>query len=268
MKYVLSLLLLLSLPVQAGPKLYVFDCGLIKLESLELFNLKPADSPVREMVVPCFLVEHAKGRLLFDGGLPRHVADSAEPVAIEGGSLVYDRWILDQLADMGLVAGDIDFAAYSHLHFDHAGAANSFVDSTVLMQQREWDAAFTQEQGFIDVSLVEGLKQADVRFVDGDHDVFGDGTVQLILAPGHTPGHQLLLLELESRGKILLSGDLYHTQASRKLRRVPTFNSDEQQTYASMDRIEALLKETGATLWIEHDKSLFDTLKKAPDYYD
>jgi len=92
--------------------------------------------------------------------------------------------------------------------------------------------------------------------------------VKLIYTPGHTPGHQVLLITLENTGPVLLSGDLYHTCANRSLRRAPTFNYDAQQTLESMEMIEQLLVATGATLWIEHDKALADTLKKAPQYYD
>lgn len=117
-------------------------------------------------------------------------------------------------------------------------------------------------------SLVAGLKDAKVKFVDGDHDVFGDSSVQLLFTPGHTPGHQLLMIRLEKTGTILISGDLYHTRANRDLRRVAGFNADAGQTHESMDRVEALLEETGATLWIGHDKRLADSLKRAPQYYD
>jgi N-acyl homoserine lactone hydrolase len=268
MKYLLSVVLLISLQVQAGPKLYVFDCGLIELGDLKMFNLAAEESPVRQLFVPCYLVEHPRGRLLFDGGLPKTVADSPGAVAIEGGSLVYDRWIVDQLAEMGLSPADIDLAAYSHLHFDHAGAANHFVESEVLMQRAEWDAAFSDNATFVDTALFDGLKKARITLIEGDHDVFGDGTVRLLFAPGHTPGHQLLMLRLEHTGPVLISGDLYHTRANRKLRRVPTFNDDVEQTLQSMEQVEALLSETGANLWIAHDKALAESLNKAPRFYD
>ena len=268
MKYLPIALLLFSIQLQAGPRLYVFDCGMINLDNLEMFGLSAEESPVRQMFVPCYLVEHPNGRLLFEGGLPKNVADSEEPVAIDGGSLVYDRWIVDQLASMDLATSDIDYATYSHLHFDHAGAANYFLDSEVLMQRREWDAAFGENASFIDTSLFDELAQIDVTMIDGDHDVFGDGSVQLILVPGHTPGHQLLVVDLENTGPIVISGDLYHTRANRDLRRVPTFNNNAQQTHESMDSVEALIKDRNATLWIEHDKALADGLRKAPQYYD
>ena len=86
-----------------------------------------------------------------------------------------------------------------------------------------------------------------------DHDVFGDGRVRIISAPGHTPGHQVLYVDLEEEGPVILSGDLYHFRASHMGRRVPTFNFDSATTVASMDRVDALLAELGAELWIEHD---------------
>jgi N-acyl homoserine lactone hydrolase len=268
MKYLAGVLIFISSHVFAGPKLYVFDCGLLNLESLEMFNLTQSESSVRQMFVPCYLIEHENGRLLWDGGLPKSVADVEGPVSIDGGSMVYKRWIVDQLADMDISQSDVTHVAYSHLHFDHAGAANFFVESNVIMQRKEWDAAFGGESEFIDTSLFDGLKGAKLSFIDGDYDVFGDGSVKLIYSPGHTPGHQVLLIALENTGQVLLSGDLYHTKANRSLRRAPTFNNDAEQTLKSMTKVEELLAKNGATLWREHDKDLADTLKMAPQFYD
>lgn len=267
-RYLILSLLLFAQSATADLKLFVFDCGQASMDSMEIFGLTAQETDVRELFVPCYLVQHTKGMLLWDGGLPKAIADADGTVASDGSSMRYERWIVDQLADMDITPADIDYAAYSHLHFDHAGAANFFLDSTALMQRTEWEGAFGGGAAFIDTTLFDGLKSADVTLLDGDHDVFGDGSVTLIYAPGHTPGHQVLLLELPNTGKILLSGDLYHTRANRKLRRVPTFNYDAKQTMASMKKVETLLETRGATLWIEHDMALARTLKKAPAYYD
>jgi len=104
--------------------------------------------------------------------------------------------------------------------------------------------------------------------IRGDHDVFGDGRVRIISTPGHTPGHQSLFVELSRTGPVILSGDLYHFALSRRDRRVPSFNYDLDSTLASMDLLENLAQETGAVLWIEHELALFETLRKAPAYYD
>lgn len=269
MKRALLFSLLFSIEaVATEPRLYVFDCGLISMKSLQMFNLQDHESSVRQFSVPCYMVEHKQGRLFFDGGLPEKYVDPGNRSGEGGVSMSYDRWIIDQLEDMSLKIADIDYAAFSHLHFDHAGAANAFSGSHVLMQIREWEAATQVGGGFIDPSLISELSEEDLSFIDGDYDVFGDGSVRLIFTPGHTPGHQLLLVDLANTGAVLLSGDLYHTQANRRLRRAPLFNVDAEQTYESMDRVEELLRDSGATLWIGHDKALTDSLKKAPQFYD
>ena len=202
-----TVLLVFAAGASAAPRLYVFDCGVLNLTDADIpqFNLSPDETPVRDLFVPCYLIEHEDGRLLWDGGLPLSVAEADGPVPVGAGSMSYERSVVDQLADMDLTPADIDYAAYSHLHFDHAGVANVFIESNVLMQQTEWDGAFASDQAYIDTSLFDGLKEAKVTMLTGDHDVFGDGSVKIIYAPGHTPGHQVLLVELENTGPVLLS---------------------------------------------------------------
>ena len=103
---------------------------------------------------------------------------------------------------------------------------------------------------------------------DDEHDVFGDGSVIIKLAPGHTPGHQVLYLRLPRTGSVLLSGDLYHFPEARALNRVTIFDFDQAQTAVSREAIEAFLTKTGAQLWIQHDDIGNSRLKKAPDYYE
>jgi glyoxylase-like metal-dependent hydrolase (beta-lactamase superfamily II) len=98
--------------------------------------------------------------------------------------------------------------------------------------------------------------------------VFGDGTVVIKTAPGHTPGHQMLFLKLKKFGPLLLMGDLYHFPEEKTLDRVPTFDFDAAMTRATRKKVEAFVKETGATAWIQHDPATYAPLKKAPQYYD
>lgn len=253
-------------------KLYVFDCGAIRFDDVASFGLSNQETPVRELFVPCYLIEHGSGddvrRLLFDAGLPPDIAGQGEVEPEPGMRLAYARSLEDQLSDLGLAPADVELVAFSHLHFDHVGSANLFAASTLLIQAPDFEAGFDDpDPRLFPMPLYAALKESPRVLLNGDHDVFGDGRVRLISAPGHTPGHQTLLLDLEETGPVLLSGDLYHFRESRALRRVPVFNSDADQTLASMTRIEALLEAEGATLWIEHDKTLADTLRKAPAFY-
>jgi glyoxylase-like metal-dependent hydrolase (beta-lactamase superfamily II) len=98
--------------------------------------------------------------------------------------------------------------------------------------------------------------------------VFGDGSVMIVATPGHTPGHQSLLVRLPKTGAVLLSGDAVHFKDNWDNRRVPAPNADKEQTLASMQRMSDLLVKNHAQLWINHDKSQSEQQKHAPDYYD
>lgn len=267
-----SLMLSLTPGIASADKnvrLYVFDCGLIGAADISMFNLSNQETPVRELFVPCYLIEHPQGRMIWDAGLPLAMAGAGRVEEPGGVYMTYDRSLVDQLADMSLTPADIDLVAFSHMHYDHVGAANAFTDSTLLIQEPEYEAAFVNVTNPVfQPDLYMDLKDSSMNKLTGDHDVFGDGSVMIISAPGHTPGHQVLLLRLANTGPLLLSGDLYHFQMSRKLRRAPTFNTDAEETFRSMDKVEALIEAEGATLWIEHEKALADTLDMAPAYYD
>ena len=253
---------------EASLRLYVFDCGRIALDSLERFSIEDDETDVRELAVPCYVVEHPEGRMLWDGGLP---SAYTEPPA-DRPNVRLETPLADQLAalDLGFDLTSLDYVAFSHMHYDHVGVANEVTGATWLVQRPEHEAMFgPQAEGSpAEPALYEGLRDAETVLLDGDHDVFGDGRVRILFAPGHTPGHQALFLDLEATGPLVLSGDLYHFRLSREDRRVPTFNVDEALTLASMDTIEAFVAEAGATFWIEHDLALFETLDKAPRFYE
>jgi N-acyl homoserine lactone hydrolase len=254
----------------AGPKLYVFDCGYIATTDISSFGLKNEDTDVRELFVPCYMIEHENGRLLWDAGLPLNLAGKGDVAVDAHTKMSYSVSLLDQLSELKLKPEDFGYLALSHMHFDHVGAAQEFADATLLIQKTEFDAAFVNkdENPYFDPSLYMQLEANKRVILEGDYDVFGDGSVMIYGAPGHTPGHQVLLVKLENTGPIMLSGDLYHFEKSRELQATPTFNVDAPLTIKSMNRIEKVIAEQGATLWIEHNMALARTLKLAPAHYD
>lgn len=255
---------------QSPLELYVLDCGRIQFDSVAVFGLQEKETDVRELAVPCYLIEHPKGRLLWNAGLPSSLAEAEGWQELGSARARLDRSLAEQLADLSLGMDDLDYVSFSHLHFDHVGAANEIAGATVIMQRAEHEAAFADSvtvPGF-DPASYQGLADEEFMIIEGDHDVFGDGSVRILSTPGHTPGHQSLLVDLAETGPIVLSGDLWHFKVSREQRRVPTFNIDPEATLASMDKVEALVEEKGAELWIEHELARFDTLRKAPQSYE
>lgn len=250
--------------------LYVFDCGSIELDDISDFGLSNDETPVRELFVPCYLIVHGSDRLLWDAGLPLTLAGAGEQELQPGARVNYANSLLNQLADLGIVPGEIEMVAFSHMHFDHVGAANAFSNATLLIQEAEYLAAFENAEDYpiFQLDLYNELADNPRIMLSGDHDVFGDGSVWIISAPGHTPGHQVLQLELANLGTLILSGDLYHFAESRALRRIPVFNTSKEDTLRSMDKVEAIIKATGATFWIGHERALADTLNLAPAFYD
>jgi glyoxylase-like metal-dependent hydrolase (beta-lactamase superfamily II) len=158
----------------------------------------------------------------------------------------------------------------SHLHSDHTANANDFAGATWIVQKAERDAMFADKpQGIIQPAHFGALKNAKTKILDDeDFDLFGDGTVVLKSAPGHTPGHQVLFVKLEKTGPVLLAGDLYHYPEERTTGRVPTFEFNADQSRAARAKIEAFIKNTGAQLWIEHDIATHANLPKSPAYVE
>src|SRR5260221_11081004 len=107
-----------------------------------------------------------------------------------------------------------------------------------------------------------------VTKLEGDHDVFGDGSVTIIATPGHTPGHQSLLVKLPKTGALLLSGDAVHFKKNWDNRRVPEINDSKDKTAVSMQRMAEVMAKDNARLWINHDKAQRDSLKMSPEFYE
>lgn len=249
--------------------LYAMDCGKIALTDADMFADDGSYKNVaKTLVVPCYLIRHPKGDLLWDTGLSQSLAD--KPAAPEGGEQVtVARKLTDQLADLGLAPADIEYLSVSHSHFDHIGNAGLFAASTWIVDPRERAHAFrpaarADAAGFAAYAALENAKTVEIA-TDAPHDVFGDGAVQVIPAPGHTPGHTVLLVRLPKAGPVLLIGDLWHIAESRPARRVPRFNHDRAQTLATMDRIEALARETGAKVVLQHVAEDFAAMPKFPE---
>ena len=253
----------------SSPRLYVFDCGDIKGLDPGLFRFKKEDLAETDFVVTCYLIAHPRGTLMWDTGVIPDSSFKGDAPVTEGRSTV-TRPLKAQLAAAGYRPSDITYLAMSHYHSDHTANANDFAGATWIVQQAERDVMFADKPaGIIRPEHYDLLKTSKtIVLKNEDRDVFGDGTVVLKTTPGHTPGHQVLFVKLAKTGPILLAGDLYHYPEERTFKRFPTFEFNVEQSAASRARMDDFLKQTGAQLWIEHDKPTHATLKKAPAYYD
>jgi glyoxylase-like metal-dependent hydrolase (beta-lactamase superfamily II) len=258
-------------PPPKSVRLYVFDCGSLNISDPERFRFKKEELATTNMSVACFLIVHPKGTLMWDvGAVPDRALKPGAPSVTEGYASI-TKQLKPQLDALGYEPSAIKYLALSHYHYDHIANANDFAGATWLVRQVERDAMFAPEPPArvnpANYNLLRNSKTTIIGATD-DYDVFGDGTVVIKFAPGHTPGHQVLFLKLAKTGPVVLSGDLYHYPEERKLKRVPTFEYNQDQTAATREAVEAFLNKSGAQLWIQHDFTANAKLKKAPQFYE
>ncbi len=254
-------------PVQ----IYALDCGRIAFTDTAPFADDGAFNGVaRDFVDPCYLIRHPDGDLLWDLGLPDAVAEMPEGMRIEAlnATATVPVTLVSQLAALGLAPADIDFIAVSHSHGDHVGNAALFAGTATWIVNADEHAhmfsdAARASDGF---SMYAPLEQARTQMIESGarHDVFGDGSVVIIPAPGHTPGHAVLLVRSANAGDLLLTGDMFHMAESRERRTVPVFNFNREQTLQSMDLVEAVAAEEGARVIRQHVAEDFEGLPHAP----
>lgn len=266
----------LALPARAEPevaslRLYVIDCGRVRFDDLGPFaDTGEYAGQLGELTTPCFLIRHPKGDLLWDTGPGDALAGAPDGRQIRPGVRAFvAKTLQSQLGQIGLRADEVEYLAFSHFHWDHTGNANAFARSTWLLSRREVQALESEPAPTgVRVENLSAYKQAKVELIDLDRDVFGDGSVRILRANGHTAGHQVLMLRLAKSGTVILSGDLFHTRENFRQGRMPEFNHSRGETLGAMDRVRRLLENTHGRLIIQHDRDDFEALPKAPEYLD
>jgi glyoxylase-like metal-dependent hydrolase (beta-lactamase superfamily II) len=256
----------------AVERMYVISCG--ENQTPDLSRWTPGVNVGKPHVFGdhCYLVKHAKGWLLWDSGNPDRLAAMPNGLTNPQGTITafMKKPLVESLKEIGVAPGDVQYFAMSHSHGDHSGNANLFASSTIFMQQAEYDAVFGAEPakyGFAAANF-EKLKGAKFVVLNGERDVFGDGSVVIKPAPGHTPGHQVLAVRLPKRGPVLLSGDMVHLVWSWQNDVVPGFNFNVDESKRSIAVMKDYVAKTGAQIWVNHDKEQHASIPKAPAYVE
>ncbi len=253
-------------------RMYVIPCGENRTTDLSLWSPGFNVGKPMEFSNNCYLIRHAQGWMLWDTGNPDALAARPDGLTVLGGRLNIrmPKTLASSLKDLGVDPADVKFLAMSHMHADHCGNANYFTAATLYIQEAEYNAAFgpePQKFGFVPANY-EKLRSSKVVKLNGDHDVFGDGSAVIKSAPGHTPGHQVLVVRLPKTGAVLLSGDMVHFQENWTSRRVPGMNFNRDQSTVTMETLAAFMSANKVVLWINHDKAQSDGIPKAPGYVE
>jgi glyoxylase-like metal-dependent hydrolase (beta-lactamase superfamily II) len=205
----------------------------------------------------------SEGYLLWDTGITDRLAALPDGQHVQATGQTWHRTqtLVAALSALGVALADVRYVAISHVHPDHIGNLDQFPDATLVMQKGEWDYARK-------LPLQSISPAHKTQLIEGDNDLFGDGSLTILATPGHTPGHQSLLVRLKNTGNVILTGDVVHFAENWQHRRVPAFNTDTAQSVASMEKIARVIADKQAQLWINHDKASSDTRRRAPQFYD
>ncbi|GHA83199.1 N-acyl homoserine lactonase family protein [Cognatilysobacter bugurensis] len=213
----------------------------------------------------CYLVRHGDRYLLWDAGN-----------ALDGSARAPKVSLVDQLARIGVKPGDVDYVGVSHHHADHTGQLASFPGATLVIGQGDWDVMRASDPpAGMDAKDFAARRAPFKPWISGGkvetltrdrHDVFGDGRVLMINLPGHTPGHHGLLVKLDKKGSVLLTGDVTHFHENYASNGVPTWNTNRADSLASLDRFKKLEANLDATVIIQHDPRDVEKLPVFPEF--
>jgi glyoxylase-like metal-dependent hydrolase (beta-lactamase superfamily II) len=247
-------------------RLFAMTCGWL---TGPLANFLAGETGRIRVPVPCFLIDHPKGKVLFDSGMhPETQLDSAARLGSIAKLFDVDfkpgEEVASRLAALDVDAGEIQYLVNSHLHFDHTGGNATIRNARLVVQRREWKAGKDDDQihrNFYDPRDYD--TGHDVLAVDGEHDLFGDGGVVCLPTYGHTPGHQSLRVELE-RGPVILTGDACYLCRTLEDLHLPSVVFDQEAMLQSLRQLRAL-RDAGARIFYGHDPEFWRTVPQAPD---
>lgn len=247
-------------------KVYGFVCGWLAAP-MEAFV--EGGEGMAKVPVPAYLIDHPKGRAVFDTGMPAGLrTDPARAIGrylagIFKADFTPDQDIDRQLEAMDVDPASIDLVVNSHLHFDHCAGNRLLPNARIVVQRREVEQVQQDgppKQGFYAGAMLDGR---DVKQVDGEFDLFGDGTVVLLPTYGHTAGHQSLKLKCEG-GDTVLAGDCCYFHRTLHDRRLPAFGHDREEQLRSIDRLRGM-EERGARIIAGHDPEQYAAMVKPPE---
>jgi glyoxylase-like metal-dependent hydrolase (beta-lactamase superfamily II) len=217
---------------------------------------------------PCYLVEHPRGRVLFDSGL--HFDCQTDPAARLGPiARFYDvdcrpgDEVRARLATLGVDVGAVTFLVNSHLHYDHTGGNHQIPNARLVVQRREWQAGHTPEAIAANYYQPHDYDLGhEVLLVDGEYDLFGDGSVVCLPTYGHTPGHQSLRVRGE-RGTIVLAADACYLRRTLDELLLPGIVHDPEAMLRSLQMLR-MLRAAGAEIFFGHDPEFWASVPQAP----
>ena len=258
-------------------KLYFFEAGTLK-SFKHFFTLGQGVGEPFEVPVPFLLIDHPKGKILFDTGNAFETIQNKEEhwggiLAAYDPVMTEEQWCVNAIKKVGCAPEDISYDMLSLLHLDHAGCVGHFPNAKYIVQRDELHFAYVPDKYMkgayirkdfdkdVDWVILEGYK-------DDRYDLFGDGAIQIYMTPGHSPGHQSILVNLPNTGPLFFAADSCYTEENIANDVLPGLMWSAGETVKSVQRMKNLQDMYGATIVTGHDPEGWKQYKQAPEYYD
>lgn len=255
-------------------KLFMFQTGILKCKENNIkmnASLDPYEIPV-----PWYLLIHPKGNIIIDGGNALECA--TDPVG-HWQDITEVYWPVMQeseacenvIKQMGIDPNSIRYVL--HLHLDHTGAIGRFPLATHVVQRKEYEYAFTPDWfangGYIRKDFDKpNLKWQHLQLDYNDSfDIYGDGVIQMIPTPGHSPGHCSFLINLPQQGYILLAVDAAYTTEHWEEKALPGFLASAIDSVRSVKKLREIAQKYNALVVTGHDPQKWNEFKKGPDQF-
>lgn len=269
----------------AGMQLYLFSSGTLMLGKGFLQNFAPME-PKIEVPIGFFVIKHPKGNVLFDTGNNDKVISDAgywgKLSTIFEPKMTQEHAMDAQLAKIGLTTNDIKYVVVSHMHLDHGGNVGRFPNSTIIIQEDELSFAMFPDEPYAaayipdDVSVLRsgvGVSKPnafDLLRIEGDFDLFGDGSVVIHRSRGHTKGTQMLMVRLPKTGTVILTSDAAYFRDNVEKNLIPNvvLAYDPVGIVKGYDWIRRMISTENASYFTSHDPDAWKALKKAPEFYE
>ncbi|MCL1985039.1 MAG: N-acyl homoserine lactonase family protein [Betaproteobacteria bacterium] len=257
-------------------KAYFFEAGILKSQK-QYFTFAVDVGKQFDVPVPFMLIDHPRGKVLFDTGNALEVVNEKEKhwggiLAAYDPVMTKEQWCVNAIKKVGVKAEDIDFVVLSHLHLDHAGGVGQFPNATYVVQREELSYAYIPDSFMRGAYIRKDFdRQVDWLLLNGwtddKFDLFGDGSVVTHFTPGHTPGHQSLMLTLPESGKFFLTADSCYTEENLNKNILPGLAWNFGECERTMARIRKLQRAEGAKIITGHDPEAWKACKQAPEFY-
>ncbi len=257
-------------------KLYFFRAGVLKSQK-QYFTAGRGVGEQFDVPVPFFLIEHPDGYVLYDTGNAYEVINNkhehwGDVVAAYDPVMTEDEWVVNAIQKVGVKPEDIKYVVLSHLHLDHAGGVGHFPNAKYVVQRKELHYAYVPDFYMKGAYIRKDFdKDVDWMILEGDRepqfDLFRDGKIVIHFTPGHTPGHQSLLVNLEKTGPMMLAADSCYTTENLDEDVLPGLGAEPIETVKTIQKFR-IMRDQGIQIVTGHDPVAWEAFKKAPEFYE